>query len=207
MLLVIHAAPKGEGKVNQKHLSELNLPPLTWNSKDRPRPVFVIHPSDAMADVQFTEVPFEESGPIPSEYTCDGEDVSPPLAWTDPPAGTDSLVLIVDDPDAPVPGSFTHWVLFNLPPTTTALPRDYSDGDLRLEPDGPSPVEGVNDFGDVGYGGPCPPGREEHRYVFFLSALDTTLSLDRGADPDEVTAAMDGHVLAKAEFVGTYQRR
>ena len=160
-----------------------------------------------MASFHFSDVPFEASGPIPVEYTCDGEDVSPPLGWTAPPDGTESLVLIVDDPDAPGAGAFTHWVLFNLPPDTTALPRDYSGGGSRLDAEGPVPTEGVNDFGDVGYGGPCPPGGEEHRYIFSLAALDTTLALDEEGGPDEVAAAMDGHVLAEAEVVGMYRRR
>jgi Raf kinase inhibitor-like YbhB/YbcL family protein len=119
-----------------------------------------------MADVQFTDVPLNESGSIPPEYTCDGEDVSPPLAWAAPPDAAESLVLIVDDPDAPVPDSFTHWVLFNLSTEVTALPRDYHAGDPRLEADALDPKEGINDFGDVQYGGPCPPVGEEHRYVF-----------------------------------------
>jgi Raf kinase inhibitor-like YbhB/YbcL family protein len=107
-----------------------------------------------MADVQFTDVPLNESGSIPPEYTCDGEDVSPPLAWAAPPDAAESLVLIVDDPDAPVPDSFTHWVLFNLSTEVTALPRDYHAGDPRLEADALDPKEGINDFGDVQYGGP-----------------------------------------------------
>lgn len=160
-----------------------------------------------MPDFQFTDVPFEESGPIPVEYTCDGEDVAPPLAWTAPPDGTRSLALVVEDPDAPMPGAFTHWVLFNLPPNATALPGRYKAGDSRLDADGIEPREGINDFGDVGYGGPCPPRGEDHRYVFSLYALDTTLALDEGADPDEVASAIEGHVQAEAEVVGTYQRR
>jgi len=159
-----------------------------------------------MSDFQFTDTPFEASGPIPAEYTCDGEDVSPPLAWSAPPEGTESLALVIDDPDAPGSGAFTHWVLFDLPPDATALPRDYAAGDPRLDAGDPSPREGVNDFGDPQYGGPCPPGGEEHRYVFSLYALDTTLDLESGAAPDAVHAAIEGHVLAEAEVVGTYQR-
>jgi hypothetical protein len=159
-----------------------------------------------VADFQFTDVPFDESGSIPAEYTCDGEDVSPALAWTGVPEDAASLALIVDDPDAPVPGAFTHWTLFNLPPDAAGLPRDYYAGDPRLDAGGLAPKEGVNDFGDVQYGGPCPPGGEEHRYVFSLYVLDAALALDAGADPEEVASAMKGHVVAEAECVGTYQR-
>jgi len=167
--------------------------------------LFPPFPDSAMAAFQFTETPFPASGPIPAEYTCDGANVSPALAWTAPPAGTESLVLVVDDPDAPGTEAFTHWVIFNLSPDTTSLPRNCASGDLRGA-DGARPAEGVNDFGDVGYGGPCPPRGEDHRYVFSLAALDTTLSLGEGAGPDAVAAAMKGHVIAEAEVVGTYQR-
>lgn len=159
-----------------------------------------------MADFQFTNVPFEVSDPIPVEYTCDGEDVSPPLEWAASPDGTESLVLIVDDPDAPVPSAFTHWVLFNLPPDAEELPRNYRTEDPHPAADGLEPHAGRNDFGDVGYGGPCPPTGETHRYVFTLYALDTTLDLDPGVQLQAVTDAMEGHVLAEAEHVGTYRR-
>ena len=159
-----------------------------------------------MADFQFTSVPFDASGPIPAEYTCDGENVSPSLSWSTPPEGTESLALIVDDPDAPTPSAFTHWILFNLSPTLTSLPRSSHAGDPALNANGLAPKEGTNDFGDVSYGGPCPPRGENHRYFFSLYALDAPLDLSSGAKRNEVRHAIEGHVLAKAEHVGTYQR-
>ena len=159
-----------------------------------------------MPDFQFTSVPFAPAASIPAEYTCDGEDVSPPLSWRPPPKATESLALIVDDPDAPGTGAFTHWILFNLPPSVTSLPRAYGAGDPRVETDSLTPREGMNDFGDVGYGGPCPPIGETHRYIFTLYALPSPLDLSPGADRAEVMTVLDGHVSAKAEHVGTYQR-
>jgi Raf kinase inhibitor-like YbhB/YbcL family protein len=156
-------------------------------------------------DLRFTSFPFTPSGPIPHEYTCEGEDVSPALEWTDVPDGTESLVLIVDDPDAPGQ-TFTHWVLFNLPGDATHLPQDV-DVSAEFSGQQPSPQEGTNDFGDVGYGGPCPPpGDGPHRYFFRLYALNTVLDLDRGASKAQVNAAMNGHVLNKTDLVGTYER-
>lgn len=171
------------------------------------RSLFSNRPPDVMADFQFTDTPFDAEASIPTEFTCDGEDVSPPLEWTAPPDGTESLVLLVEDPDAPVPKAFTHWILFNLPADAQQLPRHYRTEDPHPSANGLEPHAGRNDFGDVGYGGPCPPdGDDPHRYFFRLHALDTTLDLDPGAEPDAVAAAIDGHVLATAEHVGTYQR-
>lgn len=157
-----------------------------------------------MSTFQFADIPFSSGESIPREYTCDGPDVSPPLVWMPPPEGTESLVLVVDDPDAPGPGSFTHWVMFNLPPTVTELPCDVNVGALGGE--GRRPVEGTNDFGNVGYGGPCPPSGERHRYIFSMYALDEVLGLDAGVGPMAVVGSMMGHVQAKAERMGTYQR-
>jgi len=147
---------------------------------------------------------FEPQGSIPTRYSCDGEDVSPPLAWTAPPAGTRSLVLIVDDPDAPDPAAprmtWVHWVLYNLPPDCTQLPEAASADQL---PRGAR--SGSNGWGHGGYGGPCPPiGR--HRYFHKLYALDVELP-DLGA-PDKATVerAMQGHVLARAELIATFER-
>ncbi|MFB6274135.1 MAG: YbhB/YbcL family Raf kinase inhibitor-like protein [Salinibacter sp.] len=156
-------------------------------------------------DLRFTSFPFSPSESIPTEYTCEGDDVSPSLGWSHVPDDTERLVLIVDDPDAPGQ-TFTHWVLFNLPGDATHLPRDV---DVRSEfpSQQPPPQEGANDFGDVGYGGPCPPpGHGEHRYFFRLYALDTVLDLDRGAAKAQVTDAMNGHVLDETDLVGTYER-
>ncbi len=148
---------------------------------------------------------FENGSEIPTKYTCQGEDISPPLEWTGVPAGTKSLALIVDDPDAPDPANpkmtWVHWVLFNIPPDVDHLPEGASDGHL---PKGAK--SGINDWQRTGYGGPCPPiGR--HRYFFKLYALDTVFDqLDRPSKP-QLLEAMKGHILAEAVLVGTYQKR
>ena len=146
---------------------------------------------------------FAPNGPMTIEYTCEGDDVSPALEWSGVPEGARSLALVVDDPDAPDPEApkmvYVHWVLYDMPPTTTGLPEGVSSAQL---PKGAR--EGKNDFGNTGYGGPCPPiGR--HRYFFKLYALDTTLG-DLGAGTKaDVEAAMRSHILEQAEVVGTYQ--
>jgi Raf kinase inhibitor-like YbhB/YbcL family protein len=147
---------------------------------------------------------FEPNGAIPREYTCDGADVSPPLAWHDVPGGANSLALVVDDPDAPDPKApkmtWVHWVLYDIPASATGLPKAVASRDLPR-----GTLEGVNDWKRTGYGGPCPP-RGRHRYFHKLYALDTTLG-DRGPlTKARLEAAMAGHVLAQAELVGTYQR-
>ncbi len=144
---------------------------------------------------------FQEGDVIPTEYTCEGQDVSPPLAWDEPPAGTQSLVLIVDDPDAPV-GVFTHWVLFNIPSNSRDLPEA-----LPTQAQLPSGAQqGKNDFGRLGYGGPCPPPGRPHRYRFTVYALDQPLELTAGASKKQVLDAIQGHILAQGQLTGTYQR-
>ena len=149
---------------------------------------------------------FKQNGHIPSKYTCEAEDVSPPLAWEGVPNGAKSLVLIIDDPDAPDPRApkmvWVHWVVYNMPPDTSGLPENVGKAKL---PQGT--LLGLNDFKKAGYGGPCPPiGR--HRYFHKLYALDITLdTLDlRGATKSQIEQAMQGHVLANAELIGTYQK-
>lgn len=147
---------------------------------------------------------FSENAEIPRHYTCEGGDVSPALQWSDVPVGTQSLVLIVDDPDAPDPNApkmtWVHWVLYNLPATTTGLAEGIQASDL---PDGTG--EGLNDWSRTGYGGPCPPiGR--HRYFHKLYALDVTLPELGRPTKANVEQAMKGHVLGKAELVGTYEK-
>jgi len=143
----------------------------------------------------------QEGDEIPTKYTCEGQDVSPALTWSEPPAGTQSLALIVADPDAPV-GVFTHWVLFNLPADSRGLPEalptqaQLSDGSLQ----------GKNDFGKIGYGGPCPPPGRPPRYQFTLYALDQALDLKAGASKKQVLDAMQGHILTQGRLTGTYQR-
>jgi Raf kinase inhibitor-like YbhB/YbcL family protein len=146
---------------------------------------------------------FKQNGHIPSKYTCEGEDVSPPLAWEGVPSGTKSLVLIIDDPDAPDPKApkmvWVHWIVYNILPDTESLPENA--GEARL-PQGA--VLGRNDFKKTSYGGPCPPvGR--HRYFHKLYALDIKLDL-AGATKSQIERAMQRHVLAKTELIGTYQK-
>ncbi|MDV3237728.1 MAG: YbhB/YbcL family Raf kinase inhibitor-like protein [Gammaproteobacteria bacterium] len=147
---------------------------------------------------------FAHEGPIPPDYTCEGRDISPPLAWSGVPGDARSLVLIVDDPDAPDPAAprttWVHWVLYNLPPETAALAAGVRPADL---PAGSG--EGLNDWRRTGYGGPCPPiGR--HRYFHKLYALDVELRGLNRPTKAAVEAAMSGHVLAEAMLIGTYQK-
>ena len=146
---------------------------------------------------------FQPNGHIPSRYTCKGEDISPPLTWEGVPNGAKSIVLIIDDPDAPDPKApkivWVHWVVYNMPPNTKSLPENAGKTGL---PQGT--LVGLNDFKKTGYGGPCPPiGR--HRYFHKLYALDTKLGL-KGATKSQIERAMQGHVLANAELIGTFQK-
>lgn len=152
--------------------------------------------------MKLTSTAFAHGADIPSRHTCEGDDVSPPLAWTDVPSGAKSLALIVDDPDAPDPAApqrtWVHWVVVDLPPDSDGLP---GGGAL---PTGAR--DGLNDWKRAGYGGPCPPiGR--HRYFFKLHALDMTLPALRQPTKAALEEAMKGHVLAQAELLGTYQKR
>jgi len=138
---------------------------------------------------------FSDGANIPSKFTCDGADTSPPLKIEELPSEAKSLVLIVDDPDAPV-GLFTHWLVWNIEPKTSAIP----------EGNAPGGVQGKNDFGKTGYGGPCPPSGT-HRYYFKICALDQQLKLPAGARRKELDAAMKGHVIAQGELMGRYARQ
>lgn len=154
--------------------------------------------------LSLTSPGFTHEQAIPSAYTCDGDNTSPPLEWSGVPEGTRSLVLIVDDPDAPDPKApkrtWVHWVLYNIPTATSGLLKGIQPSHL---PDGT--LEGMNDSNRTGYGGPCPPiGR--HRYVFKLYALDTKFGELSPPTKDVLLKAMEGHVLDKAELVGTYQK-
>jgi hypothetical protein len=144
---------------------------------------------------------FQPGGDIPTKYTCSGVDVSPALSWTDPPADTKSFALIADDPDAPA-GTWVHWVVHDLPPSARQLPEDVSKTD-SVSGGG---VQGQNDFRKIGYGGPCPPPGNPHRYYFKLYALDSKLNLKPGATKKAVEQAMQGHVLAQAELMGRFRR-
>jgi Raf kinase inhibitor-like YbhB/YbcL family protein len=153
----------------------------------------------------FTRFPFDPGEAIPEAYSCEGTDVSPPLAWQNVPDRAETLTLIVDDPDAPGQ-TFTHWVLVNIPADQTEVPRDLDIG-AHFASAASSPVEGLNDFNDVGYGGPCPPpGDGPHRYFFRLYALDAVLDVDSGASRDDVERAMNGHIIDQTDLIGTYER-
>jgi Raf kinase inhibitor-like YbhB/YbcL family protein len=151
--------------------------------------------------MKLTSVAWMEGQPIPENSTCDGADVSPPLAWSGVPAGTQSFALICDDPDAPG-GTWVHWVIYGVPATATAFSEAIAT--VEILPDGGK--QGVNDFRRVGYGGPCPPPGGPHRYYFKLYALDATLTLKPRATKAELLRAMAGHVLAEAHLMGTYRR-
>ncbi len=144
---------------------------------------------------------FREGAKIPKKYTCEGWDFSPPLEWNDIPDKTQSLALIMDDPDAPS-GVFTHWVLFNLPPNSRELLEGVSP--VPQLPSGA--LQGKNDFGKFGYGSPCPPPGSPHRYRFILYALDQQLELEAGVSKKQLLKAMEGHILAQGQLTGTYQR-
>jgi hypothetical protein len=151
-----------------------------------------------------TSAAFHHQDEIPSRYTCDGDDISPPLAWSGVPAAAKSLVLIVDDPDAPDPKApkmtWVHWLLYNIPPTANDLPEHVAPKNL---PQGT--LEGINDWKRTGYGGPCPPiGR--HRYFHKLYALGTLLPDMNRPTKAKLESAMRGHILSQVEIVGTYQR-
>jgi len=147
------------------------------------------------AKMKITSSAFQESGNIPSKFTCDGSDTSPPLQITGVPSEAKSLVLIADDPDAPG-GLFTHWLVWNIPPQTSSI----------LEGSAPKGIHGTNDFGKPDYGGPCPPSGT-HRYYFKVFALDRELNLASSAKRRQLDAAMQGHVIAQGELMGRYSRK
>lgn len=151
--------------------------------------------------MRLTSSAFQPGGNIPKQYTCEGNDISPQLAWQGAPAGAKTFALIVHDPDAPRAGGWYHWVVYNLPSSVASIPenapkqQDLSGGG----------TQGRNDFGNAGYGGPCPPSGT-HRYFFRLYALDTDLKLNSGATAKDVEKAMEGHILAQGELMGKYQK-
>ena len=147
-----------------------------------------------------TSSAFQQGAAIPARYTCDGDNVSPPIAWTAVPEGTQSIAVISDDPDAG--GTWVHWVLYGIPPETTRLGEDVPARDTL--DDGSS--HGASDFRRRSYGGPCPPSGT-HRYFFKVYALDTEVDLAPGATKATLLETMEGHVLASGELMGTYQRR
>jgi Raf kinase inhibitor-like YbhB/YbcL family protein len=154
-------------------------------------------PGVTLATLSVTSKAFAPDGAIPIDSTCDGADRSPPLAWSAPPEGTRSLAVLVDDPDA-VGGEFTHWLAYDIPPATVALPEGVDATTVGGK-------EGTNSFGRIGYAGPCPPRHEMHHYEFRVFALNAPLSsLVPGATRDAVNAAMSQHVLGEGALVGTF---
>jgi Raf kinase inhibitor-like YbhB/YbcL family protein len=151
--------------------------------------------------IELSSTAFPQGATIPKQYTGDGADQSPPLAWTDPPAGSQCLALICDDPDAPR-GTWVHWVLFNLPARTPGLEEAVPTTATLAD----GAKQGKNDFGNLGYGGPAPPKGKPHRYFFKLYALDAAVDLPSGATKAQLVDAMKGHILAQAELMGIYGR-
>ncbi len=150
-------------------------------------------------DLNLTASSFRANGEIPARFSCDGDDTSPALSWSDPPAATRSFALAVLDPDAPG-GNFVHWIIYDLPASTRALPEGVAQG-----PDAAGGHQGTNSFGKTGYNGPCPPPGSGHRYVFRLFALDSTLNLQH-ATAQDLQSAMKNHILARGEIVGVFRR-
>jgi len=152
-------------------------------------------------EIKIESPAFKEGTFIPAQYTCDGSDISPPLNWSDIPENTTSIVLISDDPDAPM-GTWVHWVVYNIPPSVREFPENIPA--VKTLDNGA--FQGTTDFGRIGYGGPCPPSGT-HRYFFKLYALDTMLDFGPGATKKQVVAAMKGHILAEGQLMGKYTRK
>ena len=179
-LLLLLAACGGDNKETRG-----NLPP-------EPAPA---------TDFQVTIGAFEDGAPVPVRYSCEGENVSPEIAWSGVPVGTNSFAVVMDDPDAPR-GVFVHWVLFDLPPDFQGLPENVPSA-AQLEDGG---IHGRNSAGNTGYTGPCPPPGYAHHYRFTVYALDQMLGLDSSADKQALLDALAGHILAESLHTGTYQR-
>ena len=163
--------------------NQTNLPPTNQNK--------------ATPAIKVTSTAFTEGEAIPRQYTCDGVNISPSLEWT-PTPGAKTLAIVCDDPDAPA-GTWTHWLVYNLPGATMGLIENMP----AQEKVGGGGMQGTNDFGKIGYGGPCPP-RGTHRYFFKVYALDSELSLKPAATKDQLMKAMEGHVIAQGQLMGTY---
>jgi Raf kinase inhibitor-like YbhB/YbcL family protein len=171
---------------------------VTAGGADKPSPKKVMN-------LQITSTAFSEGQPIPAKYSCEGRDISPPLQWTlqsETPANAKSFALIMDDPDAPV-GTWVHWVLYDLPANATGLPENAA----KTQTISNGAKQGMNTWPRLGYGGPCPPPGKPHRYFFKLYALDTMLGLKPGLTKKDLLKAMEGHVFAEGQLMGTYQRK
>jgi Raf kinase inhibitor-like YbhB/YbcL family protein len=159
-------------------------------------------PKEPTMSIQITSAAFVDGQPIPVKYTCEGQDMSPPLKWSNAPANTKSFALIADDPDAPA-GTWVHWVLYDLPATATELAENTPKS--QQLPNGAK--QGLNSWPHLGYGGPCPPPGRPHHYFFKIYALDQMLGLKSVATKKDLLKAMEGRVLAEGQLIGTYQRR
>jgi Raf kinase inhibitor-like YbhB/YbcL family protein len=152
-------------------------------------------------EIKITSPAFEEGGMIPSKYTCDGADISPPLQWEGVPKGTMSIALISDDPDAPM-GTWVHWVVYNIPPDKTELAEKFDDDETLTD----GTRQGLNSFQKIGYGGPCPPSGT-HRYFFKIYAVDKVIDVVAIADKATLLKAMEGHILGQGQLMGKYARK
>ncbi len=154
-----------------------------------------------MFELKISSSSFKDGGVVPSKYTCEGEDISPQIGWGELPEGVKSLAFVCDDSDAPG-GDFVHWVIFNIPTEIDSLPEGIVAKDtLKF-----GAIQGMTDFGSVGYGGPCPPRGSVHHYHFKLYGLDKMLEADENATKDELLGKMEGHIVAKGEIVGLFKR-
>jgi Raf kinase inhibitor-like YbhB/YbcL family protein len=158
-------------------------------------------PDEGEMTLSLSSPVFQEGEDIPIEYTCDGQDISPPLTWSEPPLETQSFALIMDDPDA-TGGVFTHWLLFNLPADNRELTEAVPPDNALVS----GALQGKNSFGKIGYGNPCPPPGPAHHYRFTIYALDQPLDLMAGASRKQVIDAITGHILAQGQLIGMYQR-
>jgi len=158
--------------------------------------------TEATMSLALTSDAFTNGQSIPAKYTCTGRNISPALAWNEPPSGTQSFALIVDDPDAPM-GTWVHWVLYNIPAGARSLQEDLPVTGKNVDPN--AIYVGKNSSGNIGYDGPCPPSGT-HRYFFKLYALDTVISLLPGASKEQVLKEMEGHILAQGELMGTFSK-
>ncbi|HXB58559.1 MAG TPA: YbhB/YbcL family Raf kinase inhibitor-like protein [Candidatus Acidoferrales bacterium] len=150
--------------------------------------------------INVTSTAFEDGQPIPEKYTGQGDNVSPPLQWSDAPQQTKSFALICEDPDAPS-GTFTHWLVYNLPPTTISLDENVPKGQSMVY----GFLQGKSDFGNVGYGGPAPPAGKVHHYIFKVYAVDIVLLLQGGGDRSDLVSAMNSHIIGEGELTGTFE--
>jgi hypothetical protein len=190
-----------QGKLSRRQTAVLIAAALFTAALVRQAPAAGAKEGGATMAFTIESTAFAEGGSIPKKHTCDGQDVSPPLAWSGAPAGTKSFALICDDPDAPA-GTWVHWVIYDLPASLSSLPEGVPR-DRELKGGG---RQGMSDFRRVGYGGPCPPPGKPHRYFFKLYALDAPPGLMPGVSKNDVLKSAEGHILGEAQLMGKYGR-